>query len=848
MPVSLSSHRASLGLAVLALTLWASPAASQGAPPPVSRPDSVEIVPGAQYRAGWLHRFLLGAGYRNLWTTPMRVEVLNLRTFAGGLRPLKAGGGNQTQSLRFVTPDGVEYAFRSVAKADVMIQPGFRGSVVEAIYADQISASHPASALVAARLLGAAGVLHATPVLAVMPDDSLLGEFRAFFAGRLGLIEESPGTPRHHGGFAGAVAIIDSDTLLALLNRDPEERIDAPAMLTARLTDMLLGDWDRHQGQWKWARLQESPRTAWLPIPRDRDKAFISYGGMIPSLARLALPNIMAFGASYSSVQGLTVNSLEFDRRVLGGLEKSVWDSVAAELVRRISDSVIDDAVSALPPEYLPSAPQLALTLKLRRDALPGTADRFYALIAAVADIHATDAPDRATVTRVDDRFVEVRLESGNGRPYFLRRFDGLETGEIRIYLHGGCDTALITGNVRTSIPVRIIGGNGANRLIDSSRVGRSQDRAHLYDVGTVDDVGYGPDTLFNRRPWVRERGELVPPARDRGGPLGPIVGFSHNHDLGLVPRLGVYRARYGFGRRPYSSRVGLEAEYATNVGGFRVRMTADQRLESSPVHFLASARMSELEVLSFHGLGNATPDSATDYFEVRQRQWLLHPALALALGPRSDLSLGPVAQFSVTDSTPNRFISNARPYGFGRFGQAGLRLSLHHDARDQPGDPHRGLLADLTGSFFPAVWDVTSPFGEITGRARAYLTFPIPVHPILVLGGGAKKVFGRYPFHEAAFIGGRGTLRSLGAERYGGDASLYGTAELRVMLARFAFILPMNVGIFGVLNAGRVYVDGSSPGGWHTARGVGFWIGVLGLDQATNIRVCGQPGRGGRC
>jgi hypothetical protein len=842
---SFGRHRAALGFALLALTLRALPVTSQDAPSPR---DSVVIVAGAQYGARGLHRFLLGDGYRDLWTAPMVATVLDLRTFAGGLRPLKVGGGFQTRSLRLVTPDGAEWVFRSVAKADVMVQPQFRGTVVNAIIADQISASHPASALVAARLLDAAGVLHATPVLAVMPDDSLLGEFRKEFAGRLGMLEESPGKPRHHSGFAGAVAIIDSDTLLALLNRDPEERIDAPALLAARLMDMLFGDWDRHQGQWKWARLQESPRTAWLPVPRDRDKAFISHGGILLKLAGLALPNVIAFTGSYPGMRSLTKNSLEFDRRLLGGLEKPAWDSVAADLVRRITDSVIDDAVRALPPEYAPSEPRLALALKLRRDSLPRVADRFYALIAAVADIHATDAPDRATVTRVDDRFVEVRLESGNGTPYFLRRFDGTETGEIRIYLHGGGDTAVVTGNVRTSIPIRIIGGNGANRLIDSSRVGRSRDRAHLYDAGTVEGVGYGPDTLFNREPSLREFGELVPQGRDRGGQLGPTAGFAHNRDLGLVPSLGVARARYGFGRRPYSSRVALDAEYATNVGGFRIGVTADQRLEGSPVHFLASAGMSELAVINFHGFGNATPDSGTAYFEVRQRQWQFHPAVALALGPRTDLSLGPVVQYSVTDSTPNRFVSTARPYGFGRFGQAGLRLSLQHDTRDDARNPRRGLLAVLTTSFFPAVWDARRTFGDITAGTTAYLTFPIPAHPTLVLGAGAKRVFGTYPFHEAAFLGGQETLRSLDAERYAGDASVYGTAELRVLLARFAFILPMNVGVFGVLDAGRVYVDGASPGGWHTARGVGFWVGVLDLDPATVIRVCWRPGQGGRC
>src|SRR2546422_2689984 len=43
---------------------------------------------GPQYSAGWLHRALLGAHYRNLWATPLQVPVLDLARFGGGLTPL----------------------------------------------------------------------------------------------------------------------------------------------------------------------------------------------------------------------------------------------------------------------------------------------------------------------------------------------------------------------------------------------------------------------------------------------------------------------------------------------------------------------------------------------------------------------------------------------------------------------------------------------------------------------------------------------------------------------------------------------------------------------------------------
>jgi hypothetical protein len=43
--------------------------------------------------------------------------------------------------------------------------------------------------------------------------------------------------------------------------------------------------------------------------------------------------------------------------------------------------------------------------------------------------------------------------------------------------------------------------------------------------------------------------------------------------------------------------------------------------------------------------------------------------------------------------------------------------------------------------------------------------------------------VWGQVPFQEAAFIGGASTVRGLYSDRYAGDASAYGNAELRFHL-----------------------------------------------------------------
>ncbi|MGH7534426.1 MAG: BamA/TamA family outer membrane protein, partial [Gemmatimonadales bacterium] len=242
--------------------------ASPGGHPNAPAPDSVTVVPGARYEAGWLHRVLLGDHYRDLWTTPVEAEVLDLGSFAGGLRPTKRGGGQQTRSLRFRGADGREYAFRSIDKDPSSLLPAeLRGTVVSSVVQDQISAGHPAAPFVVAPLLKAAGVLYAEPRLVILPDgDSRLGEFEPEFGGMLGVFEERPdASDEDEAGFAGASEIISSDKLLKRLEDSPDDRVDARAFLKARLVDLFLGDWDRHRNQWRWARFGKAKPVQWVP-------------------------------------------------------------------------------------------------------------------------------------------------------------------------------------------------------------------------------------------------------------------------------------------------------------------------------------------------------------------------------------------------------------------------------------------------------------------------------------------------------------------------------------------------------------------------------------------------------
>ncbi len=825
-----------LGLTLL--TLATSSAAAQ-------EPATTErVVAGARYRAGWLHRFFLGDHYRDLWATPIEVERLDLARYAGGLTPTEKGGGQQTRSLRLRAGDGREFAFRSVDKdPSAILPPELRGTVANDVVQDQISAAHPAGALVVPPLLAAAGVPHSEPRLVLLPDDPALGPFREEFGGMLGLLEERPDDDAPSTIVPGLERAISTSKLLSRLEASPEEQVNHRVFLAARLMDVLLGDWDRHRDQWRWVTLDHSRPRQWLPIPRDRDQAFVRFDGFLLMLGRGQAPQLVNFGPSYPAMVGLTWNGRELDRRLLVGLERAVWDSTALALQAVITDEVIAAGVARLPPEYraLDSA-RLTRALRSRRDQLPLAVDRFYRLLAREVDVHATDLAEDLDAEPVGERSLRVTIRrQDEAVPHFERVFHADETGEVRVYLHGGADRVRIAPGGTAGITLRVIGGGGRDQFLSAPRSG-----ARLYDSDKADAAA--DHIRINRRDYSTgpKASETVLPPRDWGSGWLPFVWGRAGPSLGILAGAGVTFTDYGFRQQPYASRHTLRAGWSTGIGEPMAEYAGAYRGENRGTYLRLQARYSGLEVVNFHGFGNETGGGGDDdFYRTDQKVLTVEPALVLPAG-RAELSLAPRLSFSTTEFHGGRLIDQLRPYGAGRFGSVGMRLGARLDTRDLPRFPTRGLLleANLTG--IPAWWDVRAAFGSAEGSASAYLSAPLPLRPVLALRVGGKQTAGDIPFQEAAYIGGSETVRLARENRYAGDGAVWGNAEIRIPVGHFRFILPGELGIFGLADGGRVYLDGEDSSEWHGAVGGGIWLAFLGRANTLSA-AWAQSGERGR-
>lgn len=843
-----------------------------------TQPQRVSVRASTEYEASEFWELLFGSNWRDVWAAQLSAPVLDLGSYAGGITPFKAGG-NQSRTLRFRGADGRTYIFRSTNK-DVQrsaLPSDLRYTPVGEVIQDVTSSMHPTGSLAAAVLTEAVDVLHAMPTLVYMPDDRRLGEFRKDFANMLGQIEERPDEAEKGTTFAGAEKIVGTDKLLENLEESMEDRFESREYLKARLIDFIIGDTDRGADQWRFAKIEAGDRDVYRPIPRDHDYAFMNIGGALIRLGAMLYPKLTSYSERYPGLGTLTFMTHEFDRSHLVDLSPEAWDSIVTFIQQRLTNDVIDRAVAQLPPEHRRlSGAEITSGLRGRRDSLRDIAQKYFAMVNEDASIFGSDEDERAEIVRNADGSVTVRIwreddgdsaTNGQSAPVFDRRFAPDETDEIRVHLERGNDRAIVRGDVERSIEVRVIGGEGDDVLIDSSRVAHG-DKTHFYDALGNNTLVEGPHTRVIRKPFVTtapkcsldeedECEEKQPRilSEERRGRQQDLVnndqdfitaktrtqqartwGQSHSwtplvsyrEGSGVVLGIGPTITDYGFRRSPYESRVALHAMVGALSGRLGVQLNADRYFEVSPFAVSLFAHATQLEANRFYGLGNDSPERSRSETLVQRDELLVMPAVSWVPNLATRLSVGPVLRY-------------AKPDGSTSYGQAGGRLEFVWDDAARIPVRQSGFALQGGVAAYPAMLDVDNAFTTADALARLY----VPIgNTTVALRAGGRRVWGDgFPLWEAAFVGGSTSLRGYAWNRYAGDASAFGSAELRLPLARVTLLTRGDLGIIGFTDAGRVWFNGESNGGWHTSYGGGLFFGSLGQTVSVTYAQ-GEAGR----
>lgn len=871
--------------AVLATLLAAAPLAAQD-----SAAKRVTIVPG-HYQAGAFTRILLGDGWRDVWATPTTAPVLDPATYAGGLKFDRRGGGRQTITVHFERENGWEgYIWRSADKFPLpSLAPEFQGTLVAKVIQDQVSSFLPAAPIVMPPLLQAVGILHLDPDLYVMGDSPLLGALGDTVAGLLGTMELKPNeAPDDKPGFAGSHKVQDSDEFLEKLEEDHLHRLDERDFLASRLIDFLVNDTDRAPDNYAWARFGDKETGyVWRTIPRDRDWAFVDADGLVNTLVATRFYPKYAKLSTRAKLSALTYSAHVLDRRLLQRLTRQDFQDVALRVQRAITDQVIQRAVAELPSEWqlAGAAAKLTSVMRARRDNIVPLAMRFYQQLAEDVDLRGTQLADRADVVRHADGRVTVTI--GPAQPvvvasqtrergrvvtevggdvartrdtWYERTFIPTETQEIRVYLGEGNDVAVVRGAPNDAVRIRVIGEDGNDVYIDST--GTSGTR--FYDVEGANRVVAGPAIIT--KSWK----ELTPKIGlrvgtdwrpDFGGKRG--IGFAADHKTGagVIVGAGPKFTTYGFRRMPHQLKGSANVMVAPMTGQLGVVGKLDHRFENSPRALTLDARATQYEGVRFFGYGNDTPDIASETALLNQRIVVVEPAFVYHIGYRARengfneirgtqgnpvegedsvraprrmrvaegrIAIGPSVAFYKADAEPGSPAAIIDPLGAGSFSMAGLKALLQLDRTDDDAMPTSGFTVRAAATGYPALMGLDAAFGTLSLATTGY----VPIQsggPHLAFRLGGAMGMGDVPFQFAPTIGGRSSLRGYASRRFTGDRSANAGVEFRVPVGEVNFIMRSMLGVFALADAGRVWFDGASPGGWHSSLGGGLWLMALG-------------------
>ncbi|MEJ7662622.1 MAG: hypothetical protein WKG07_25190 [Hymenobacter sp.] len=219
--------------------------------------------------------------------------------------------------------------------------------------------------------------MHLNPRYLFVPDDPALGQYREKFSNTPAALEEdAKGNQSQDASLGFSTKLVSTDKMLENLLEDNDNQVNQPAFARSRLFDMWIGDWDRHEDQWRWAQHKnEDGDKTYTAVPEDRDIAFFKGDGVLPSLIskKFAVRNFQNFGYDYGDYKGLNQTGLSNDRLYLSAVTREEWIKQANIMQAQLTDEVIEKAFPRQWPQqiYALHGAEIVAKLKSRRDLLP---------------------------------------------------------------------------------------------------------------------------------------------------------------------------------------------------------------------------------------------------------------------------------------------------------------------------------------------------------------------------------------------------------------------------------------------------------------------------------------------
>ena len=816
------------------------------------------------------YRYLWGERYRKYFGIEVNAPTVDLDTLFGGLKPVRKGGGHQSKSLRLRDKKGREYVMRALRKnavqylqavafKDQYIEGQFDNTVTENLLNDVFTGSHPYAPFTIGKLSDAVGVYHTNPVLYYIPKQNSLGHFNEEFGDELYMIEERAASG--HGdkaSFGFANKVISTDDLLKNISKNEKHIVDEKAYIKARLFDMLIGDWDRHEDQWRWAVFKEDEQTIYRPIPRDRDQAFSIMGdGALLNFATNSIPALRlmrAYGEELKSPAWFNLEPYPLDMSLITKSNKSDWDAQVQLITTNLTDAVIDDAFTLFPDEVQgKTITEIKKKLQGRRKNLQKISDSYYAHMNNFQVVTGTNKDDWFDIERLKNGQTKITgykiIKGKKGIIFHQKIYSKSETKEIWIYGLDDDDTFVVNGDADDVIKIRIIGGqnNDTFNIINGKKVKiydqKSKKNTFVTDNGKVKLTDDYETNVYN---YKKLKNSL--------NVLNPSVWF--NPDDGMKFGLSDIFTVNSFERNPFSSQHIISGAYYFATNGFELDYSSEFANILGDWNLgIEATYTSPNFAINYFGLGNNSPnpeakkdDEDRDFNRVKIRKFFAGSSIKWKGDLGAEIKLGVNYQTMKVENTVGRFINtqfadNNPMFDTQKF--INTEVSYQFENLDNAAFPTMGMKTELKAGYTSNL-ENDNNFGylipsisfdyKLTPSGK--LVFATKLHSHFTFGDS-------YEFYQAASIGGnKFGLRGYRNQRFTGKNSFYHSSDIRLLLSKVkTSLVPLNIGIYGGFDYGRVWGQQSliiqpflTSREWNTSYGGGVFFdaaNMLGANVA---------------
>ena len=797
------------------------------------------VVPDSVFYAKGVKKLLFGDLNRAVWTIPIKVPYLDIHYEYGGLQPVGKGGGMQTISLKLIGGDGRKYKLRGIKKsAEYLVDRELRETVAQDVVYDGIAGSHPYASVVVPKMAEAASIYYTEPRLVYIPKDSILGDYLNEFGGMFALLEVHPDDNMEtYNNFGNSKEIVNYSDAIEEMQQHHHHVVDLSHSIRSRLFDIFLGDWDRHDDQWRWATFEEEDKVLYRPIPRDRDQVFFQFDGVVMSIAnrKWLLRKFQPFREEIRDIAGLSFNARYFDRSFLVEGDREDWIKEAKFLQESLTDEAITAGIRDLPKgAYAYNGEELIETLKVRRQKLVDFANRYYDILAKEVDVAGTIKKDYFEVNRLENGDVEVSVyprkkgKKVKDERFYHRIFKYKETSEIRLYGLGDKDEFKIKGEAKKSILVRIIAGDDKDKIVDNSTVRGWTKKTKVYEVEGSSDHTTSSETSIevreNGNEYYYNRKEF---AYDQLLPL-PSIGF--NPDDGFFVGPGISFIKQGFKKHPYKYKHSIYANYAFRAEGVKLHYENDYKELLGNYDIGMEVQMSDPQVYQFYGLGNQTNPDRLEIgnSDTRVQNYDFKGRISRTSQDKaSRISFTTEYQFIELKEAAS-FISQELIGQTEEFVSFGLHYEYNHV--DEMINPTKGLRFMTDFSNTSSINSTDVEFFRLKSELSFYLPFnQFRKQTTLALRAGYAGNFGDYNFYQANFLSGLNELRGVTRNRFAGKSAFYYNTEIRKSLKKVqSYVIPFDVGVLVHGDLGRVWVDDDQSDRWHNSFGAGMFFNIL--------------------